>query len=93
MDVTPTHDSPKRPRAKSAAKDTPKPARKTLTTTRKKAMPPVEIIAVSPEPPVDLNGMIATEAFYLAAERDFAPGRELDDWLEAERRVRARHSY
>jgi hypothetical protein len=26
-------------------------------------------------------------AYFIAAERNFAPGRELDDWLEAERRV------
>jgi len=28
--------------------------------------------------------MIATAAYYLAERRGFAPGRELDDWLEAE---------
>ncbi|HMD73472.1 MAG TPA: DUF2934 domain-containing protein [Steroidobacteraceae bacterium] len=28
--------------------------------------------------------MIATEAYYLAERRGFAPGHELDDWLEAE---------
>jgi hypothetical protein len=90
MDVTPAHDSPKRPRTKGAVKDAPKPVRKALTT-RKKAAPSVEIIAAIPEPALDLNALIATEAFYLAAERDFAAGRELDDWLEAERRVRSRH--
>lgn len=35
----------------------------------------------------DLTPMIATMAYFLAAERQFAPGHELDDWLEAERRV------
>ncbi|TRZ69301.1 MAG: DUF2934 domain-containing protein [Rhodocyclaceae bacterium] len=29
-------------------------------------------------------GHIATAAYYKAATRSFAPGRELDDWLEAE---------
>jgi hypothetical protein len=38
----------------------------------------------------DLGGMIATAAYYLAAARNFTPGHELDDWLEAERSVRAR---
>lgn len=33
--------------------------------------------------------MIATTACFLAAERNFGPGRELEDWLEAERRVRS----
>jgi len=37
----------------------------------------------------ELRGMIETAAYYLAAERNFSPGRELDDWLEAERRIRA----
>jgi hypothetical protein len=93
MDVTPSQDSPQRPRAKSAKKDgSPKPARKTLTTTRRKSAPSAVVIGATPEPPLDLNDMIAKEAFYLAAARDFAPGGELDDWLEAERRVRARHT-
>jgi hypothetical protein len=33
---------------------------------------------------------IAVAAYFLAAERNFEPGRELDDWLEAERRTRIR---
>jgi hypothetical protein len=33
--------------------------------------------------------MIAMAAYYLAAERNFSPGRELEDWLEAERRIHA----
>lgn len=32
----------------------------------------------------------AVVAYFLAAERNFEPGRELDDWLEAERRTRIR---
>ena len=58
--------------------------------TRAKAAP-----AASPKPaatrtePVELTDMIATTAYFLAAERHFIPGRELDDWLEAERRVHA----
>lgn len=27
---------------------------------------------------------IATAAYYKAASRDFVPGQEIDDWLEAE---------
>jgi hypothetical protein len=38
-------------------------------------------------PPVDIIGMIATTAYFIAEERNFEPGHELDDWLEAERRV------
>lgn len=36
----------------------------------------------------DMNGMIATAAYYLAERRNFAPGHELDDWLEAEQQLR-----
>ena len=92
MDVTPTSGSPKHPRAKGAVKaDAPKPVRKTLTTSRKKATSPGSVVAVTPQVPLDVTSWVATAAFYLAAERNFAPGHELDDWLEAERRVRALH--
>lgn len=33
--------------------------------------------------------MIATAAYYRAEQRSFAPGQDLDDWLEAERQVHA----
>ena len=36
-----------------------------------------------------VNSMIATAAYFLAQERGFTPGHELDDWLEAERRIGA----
>jgi Protein of unknown function (DUF2934) len=92
MDVTPDHGPTKRPRTKGAVKaDTAKPARKTLTTSRKKSAPAAAVVAATPDIPLDLGSLIATEAFYLAAERSFVPGHELDDWLEAERRIRARY--
>ncbi len=37
----------------------------------------------------EIKTMIATAAYYLAAERHFSPGHELDDWLAAERRIQA----
>ena len=40
--------------------------------------------------PEDVGSMIATAAYYLAASRNFTPGHELDDWLEAERTVHAK---
>jgi hypothetical protein len=58
----------------------PRAPRKTLTTKSAVAEPSSE----------ELGGMIATAAYYLAAARNFMPGHELDDWLEAERTVRAR---
>jgi hypothetical protein len=92
MDVTPASDPSKRPRAKSALKsDAPKPVRKTLTTSRKKSPPAAAVVSATPDIAVDLNRMIETAAFYLAAERGFAPGHELEDWLEAERRIRAHY--
>jgi hypothetical protein len=33
------------------------------------------------------HALIAQHAYYLAEERGFEPGRELDDWLTAERDV------
>lgn len=66
----------------------PRAPRKTLTT--KAAAPETPVVAAAVEPSTaELGGMIATAAYYLAAARNFSPGHELDDWLEAERSVRA----
>lgn len=40
----------------------------------------------SSEPP-HRHALIAEAAFFIARERGFAPGQELDDWLAAEREV------
>ena len=51
----------------------------------------IEIVTMqaAPEPGTeDLTGLIATTAYFIAAERNFAAGHELDDWLEAERRIK-----
>ncbi|MCP5278441.1 MAG: DUF2934 domain-containing protein [Thiobacillus sp.] len=39
--------------------------------------------------PDDFDAMVAEAAYYLAEQRGFCPGCELDDWLAAEARVRA----
>jgi hypothetical protein len=39
--------------------------------------------------PEEIKEMIAKAAYFLAEERNFSPGHELDDWLEAERRIHA----
>ncbi len=100
MDVTPGTPA-KRSRAKTnepAAAKVAKPKvvakKKSRTTARKPIEPTLDTVVtqavVTAQPSGDeLNGMIATAAYYLAAERNFIPGRELDDWLEAERRIRA----
>jgi hypothetical protein len=64
----------------------PRIARKPVTV----AEPEIVAAALVVAPEQDPTELIATTAYYLAAERNFAPGHELDDWLEAERRVRAR---
>lgn len=45
--------------------------------------------AAKPAPPHDpaRRARIAIAAYYRAERRGFAPGRELEDWLEAEREV------
>lgn len=74
--ATPGSSSPKRAK--------PRAPRKTLTTK-------AAVVQRAAEPSnEELGGMIATAAYYLAAARNFTPGHELDDWLEAERTVRAR---
>jgi len=42
--------------------------------------------SASSEPP-QRHALIAESAFFIAQERGFAPGHELDDWLAAEREV------
>ena len=38
----------------------------------------------SPPAEADWHRMISEAAYYLAAKRNFAPGADLNDWLEAE---------
>ena len=40
------------------------------------------------EPVLNLDAQIAEAAYYLAAKRNFSPGHELDDWLQAEQMLR-----
>ena len=70
----------------AAAVKKPRAARKTLTM---KPAAETPVVAVAKPSSEDVGSMIATAAYYLAAARNFTPGHELDDWLEAERSVRA----
>lgn len=74
--------------SKVAVEKKPRAPRKTLTT-KLAAAPEAPVVSAEPISE-DVGGMIATAAYYLAAARNFTPGRELDDWLEAERNIRAR---
>lgn len=38
----------------------------------------------------NLNDMIAEAAYYKAEKRNFEPGHQVEDWLDAEREVLAR---
>jgi len=37
--------------------------------------------------PADLHARIAEAAYFCAERRGFAPGHEIDDWLQAERGI------
>lgn len=37
--------------------------------------------------PVAHEQMIAVTAFYLAEQRGFSPGRQMEDWLQAEKGI------
>jgi hypothetical protein len=39
--------------------------------------------------PLEREQMIAQAAYYRAQKRNFAPGHELEDWLEAEAELKA----
>jgi hypothetical protein len=93
MQISAGAPPPKRARGKA----TEEPAKLPIVTAKKPrarkpaqaemlAGTPVEVAAQASAE--DLSGLIATTAYFIAAERNFAAGCELEDWLEAERRVR-----
>ena len=105
MEFTPDTSPSKRTRAKpkvtasgtaqtpSVAVKKPRAPRKTPTSQAAPAAPAteVQVVAATLDPtPEDVGTMIATAAYYLAAARNFSPGHELDDWLQAERAIHAR---
>lgn len=80
---------------KSAPVKKPRAPRKTPTTKAAATAPAlvaeVQTVEATLDPaPKDVGTMIAMAAYYLAAARNFSPGHELDDWLEAERAVHAK---
>lgn len=96
MQTTSDSPRPKRATGKPRAADGPTVTVKKKSRARKS--PPADAaqpVAAEPEVstsatmPADLTHQIAVAAYFLAEERGFAPGHELDDWLEAERRIRA----
>lgn len=87
MQVSPDSPPPKRSRAKAKPKDA---ADATAKPRKAKTKITAEPVASGQLPPADMTAMIATAAYYLAAGRNFSPGHELDDWLEAERRLQTK---
>lgn len=85
MHVSPELPPAKRSRAKPKQDvvAAPAPARKQ---SKSKTSGAVTVAAAQLDSP-DLTPAVAVTAYFIAAERNFAPGHELDDWLEAERRV------
>jgi hypothetical protein len=100
MESTPDTSAAKRSRAKpkvvtnpvetqSAAVKKPRAPRKSPTA--QPATADASIVAATLESATEeVGGMIATAAYFLAASRNFSPGHELDDWLEAERLIHAK---
>jgi hypothetical protein len=74
-----TSDPAKKPAAKPRAK--PKAKKETL---HLKSQNLVETPSTD-----ELTGMIATAAYFCAAQRSFEPGHELEDWLAAEQQIKA----
>jgi len=87
METTPVSTSSRtlKVRASKSADTTP---RKAVTVKRK----PKSIIKPASVDTTQLNGMIATAAYFIAQKRNFAPGSELHDWLVAEQQVLAMQS-
>ena len=78
----------KRPAARQAPVAMSPVSRKTRA--RAIPAPPAEAAQALAHRPDAQRTMIAELAYYRAERRGFAPGGELQDWLEAEAEVRAR---
>lgn len=61
-------------------------------TAKTKVTAPAKSVKVTQPSIEELGGMIAQAAYYIAAQRNFAPGNELDDWLNAEREILSRYA-
>lgn len=84
----------KKPRTKVKAESVAAEPKKPRSRKKAVAAPiltPQPAVVTQPSPE-ELIGMIATAAYYIAAQRNFAPGQELDDWLAAEQVVRSRYA-
>ncbi|MGC3981111.1 MAG: DUF2934 domain-containing protein [Steroidobacteraceae bacterium] len=94
--VTPAARTTKVRAAKAAESKSSKPAKKSDAVKAEPAAAPVKrktstkkVVAPKAAQPADLTPMIATAAYFLAEQRHFAPGCELQDWLAAEQMIRS----
>lgn len=85
MEVMGTPPAATANRVRSSSKAVPKSA----SVARKKTASPRKSKPAASSLPVPevLTAMISTAAYYRAASRGFAPGQELQDWLDAERQI------
>jgi hypothetical protein len=94
--AAPKAAAPKKEPAKKTAASAPAKTKKTRVAPPAAVTPvetlatPVEILSTSGLSLTDLQHEIAIAAYFLAEQRNFTAGHELDDWLQAERQVRAR---
>jgi len=87
--------APKKEPVKKAAASAPAKSKKARIATPAAAVKPVEplkttieVLSTSGLTLTDLQHEIAIAAYFLAEQRNFTAGHELDDWLQAERQVR-----
>jgi len=85
METTPVSTSSRtlKVRTPKAIDAAPRKSTKAVTVKRK----PKSIVKPATPEPMELTGMIATAAYFIAQKRNFAAGSELDDWLAAEKQV------
>lgn len=58
---------------------------------RKPAVRKSKTAVKGPAEIVDITAMIAEAAYLLAANRGFAPGHDVEDWLQAEQQILSRY--
>jgi hypothetical protein len=85
------------PAKKSSARIPAQPAEAAKATPAPVAAPaakaPAPVAAPAAKGSIDAREryqLVAREAYYLAEKRGFAPGREMEDWIAAEKTVAAR---
>lgn len=78
------------PKAKTP-RNTP-PTNKQVITMPEAGTVPIRRSASPDKPgPMDLENQIRQRAYEIYEERGCTPGRETDDWFQAEREIQARH--